>query len=305
MRVLLGPRARPGRMPLACSPIRSVGGYGSARFYTNASATTEDYAVLTALPTSFGSGEFTVEFWIRLDNSISAGTGVNNWWNGSATRYSAADWWYRGNFLIDGHNNNNFANGTFSVQVYDSGRLRWLFGDASPNIPSGGLWAPQGGPQLLDGAWHKVSLVRRWSGASSADLELWIDGVLRDTQTSDVRTNMWSNWWQSWTGYPAGQEGWFFGAEKQAALNQTPDTYEEFWGWLTELRLWDIARSTADLSAYTTNPTGAEGNLVGWYRFADLDASNRWYDERNAARYIQMTPRAVGPAWVTDRPSGV
>lgn len=307
MRVLSGPRLRPGvGTRLAPSRVRGVADavLGSLRFYTN-TGSAEDYATLRTLPTNFGAGEFTFEFWCRLDNAIGTGDGANLWWNGNATPYSAADWWFRGNFLLDGHNNANYFDGTFSVQVYDSGRLRWTFGDgAAANARVGDLHACQGGPQLLDGAWHKVSLVRRWSGASDATLEMWIDGVQRATETiTGSRTDMYATYWDDFAGFPnpPDQRGWFFGEEKQAALGILGE-YDNYFGHLTELRFWSIARATADLQNYTSTPAGSEAELLGWWRMRPLDGNNRVYDERDGARFITCVPQGVGPAWVSDRP---
>ena len=171
----------------------------SIEFVENA-AGDHEYALLETIPAGFGSGEFTLELWIRPDDTYPTGTfsegapdQLTEWYSGDPAPYSSGGWWFRGNFLLDGHNNSDFTEGTFSLQLYGGGRVRWTFGDGS-NAGAGGVRAIQGAPSLLDGDWHRVTLVRRWSGASSADLELWIDGDLVDAQTSLVRTNMRDYW---------------------------------------------------------------------------------------------------------------
>lgn len=166
--------------------------------------------------------------------------------------YSSGSWWFDGNFLLDGHNNNaccGFSDGTFSLQFYGGGRVRWLFGDGMSAGP-GGVWSigafpATNTPTLLDGEWHQLTLVRRWSGTSDADLELWIDGALVDSETSTVRTDM-TFWWDTWPGFGA-QAGWFWGTEKQAAIGVLSQ-YEDYKGLVDEVRFWSRAKSAAEIA---------------------------------------------------------
>jgi hypothetical protein len=96
-----------------------------------------DYGLQTSLPKSFGAGEFTLDVRVRLDESYPVGrTGpqdspgqLRNWSSADPAPYSRDDWWFEGNFLLDGHNNSAFWEGTFSIQFCGGGRVRWLFGD--------------------------------------------------------------------------------------------------------------------------------------------------------------------------------
>ena len=191
---------------------------GSLEFFENG-PNDFDYGSQVELATGFGSGEFTFELWVKLNDSLPVGptlggsNQLQNWSDSDNQPYSSNNWWFHGNFLIDGHNNNDFDNGTFSLQVYGGGRIRWLFGDGVRQ--TGGPWAIQAYPattvpSLLDGQWHQITLVRRWSGTSNADLELWVDGALIATETSTSRTNMATTYWDGWTGYPNNEQGWFF-----------------------------------------------------------------------------------------------
>ncbi len=239
-----------------------------------------EYARHTAIPGTFGAGEFTLEIWIRPDHTYPVGPTtfgtpgqLINWTSSDATPYSSSSWWFEGNFLLDGHNNSGtFSNGTFSIQFYGGGRVRWDFGDGA--TPTGGTWAIQASPAtttptLLDGNWHSVACVRRWSGASSATLELWIDGVLIDAETSNLRTNMRTAYWNSWTGFPSGQSGWFWGVEKQAAIGANGVTqYEDYKGLLDEVRFWSRAKTSQELANdWDASIVGNETGLDGWYRF--------------------------------------
>ena len=256
---------------------------GSAEFFINGQ-NNYDYADQTDIPLGFGEGEFTFEIWLKPNNSFpvgSVGSGVNqrtNWSNVDNTPYGSATWWFSGNFLLDGHNNGNFAEGTFSLQFYGSGRVRWLFGDGSGSIPNGGLWSVGASPasstaSLLDGNWHQVTLVRRWSGQTNATLEIWIDGSLVDTETSNVRTNM-RQWWTAWTDYPINQEGWFWASEKQAAIGSIPQ-YEDYKGLIDEMRFWSRAKLPAEISSDFADPVvGNESGLLAVYRFGEAQGTD-------------------------------
>jgi chitodextrinase len=266
-------RALGAAAALLCAPELDAGSLD----WRQSSPGNFDYGRQLTIPAGFGTGEFTFEVWIRPNNSFpvgsTAGGGqLTNWSTEDFSPYSSSGWWFNGNFLLDGHNNagSNFQNGTFSLQLYGGGRVRWLFGDGASGSLSGRLWAVQASqtssaPSLLDGAWHHVALVRRFSGASQSTLELWVDGMLIDTETSSARTNMATTYWNNWTGFPAGQQGWFWGVEKQAALGST---WEDYKGLIDELRFWSRARTTTELGTTWQSPvTGGETGLVGWYDF--------------------------------------
>lgn len=252
----------------------------SLNFVQNANSQ-HDYARHTTIPSGFGSGEFTLEVWLRPDDSFpigATGGGSNQlirWSSADPEPYSSSGWWFTGNFLLDGHNNSSFADGTFSLQFVGGGRVRWDFGDGA-FAGNGGHWAVQAWPSnttpsLLDGNWHYVACVRRWTGASSANLELWIDGTLIATETSNLRTNMRTAYWNNWTGFPNGQEGWFWGAEKQAAILTNGVTqYEDYKGLVDELRFWNRAKTAQELSQdWEDSIVGTENGLVGWYTFSE------------------------------------
>ena len=256
---------------------------GTVRFIENATATHE-YGQQLTLPDGFGSEEFTLEFFVRLDNTYPTGptsTGTNqliNWFSGDPTPYSSGDWWFDGNFLLDGHNNNDFSAGTFSVQFYGEGRLRWLLGDGG-SVPTGGCWAVQAHPAtnvptLLDGAWHQVALVRRWTGLTDAQLEVWVDTTLIAQETSDARIDLYNTYWNNWPGFPVNQEGWFWGSEKQAAFGLLPQ-YEDFKGFLDEIRFWNRPLSTNELTQSRLIPLiGVENELLERISFSEQSGNS-------------------------------
>ncbi|MDH4056960.1 MAG: fibronectin type III domain-containing protein, partial [Gammaproteobacteria bacterium] len=258
---------------------------GSVEFFVNpandASGDSYDYGEQQSIPPQFGNGEFTLEIWIRPNNAfpigpVSGGAGEReNWAIEDVQPYSSSGWWFEGNFLLDGHNNNNFSQGTFSLQLYGGGRIRWLFGDGSSSIPSGGLWSvgaypAANSPTLLDGSWHHVTLVRRWTGQSGAQLELWVDGQLVDTETSNVRVDM-RQWWNTWPNFQ--ESGWYWGAEKQAARGFKAQN-EDYKGLVDELRFWARAKSATEIATNFRDPVaGTEVGLVGHFAFGEAQGT--------------------------------
>lgn len=232
-----------------------------------------DFGRQLNIPAEFGTGEFTFELWIKADDSFPFGAtngGVEqrtNWTNIPANPQASDGygWWYKGNFLLDGHANAGNSRGTFSLQFYGGGRLRWHFYD------SAGEWFVQAlnvntAPNVVDGNWHKITLVRRWVGSSDAQLELWIDAVLIAQQTSSVRENM-RTYWDTWAGFATDNEGWFWGTEKLAAIDYF-DQYEDYKGLIDELRLWNKAKSELEIqNSFQVAVTGSEEGLVGLFQF--------------------------------------
>lgn len=118
-----------------------------------------DFADQAMLPPSFGSGEFSFEIWIRPDASFPVGrtnrgtiSQLENWAEADRRPYNDPDWWTAGNFLLDGHsrpdgfNPENTREGTFSLQFYGGGRLRWMFADDGEVVPVGKVWTAQAFP---------------------------------------------------------------------------------------------------------------------------------------------------------------
>jgi hypothetical protein len=249
---------------------------GALQYTVNAQLE-HDFGHQLVIPNGFGDGELTMEMWLKPDDQFPVGPTnggqeqLTNWSNADNEPYVTGDWWYDGNFLLDGHNNGSFGEGTFSLQFYGGGRLRWLFGDGAPNV-SGGHWSvgayPADGTPSLLGAWHHVALVRRWVNQAEAQLELWIDGSMIDSEISSERTDM-RQWFDNWSNFPATQQGWFWGSEKQAVVGIL-DQYEDYKGLIADVRYWAVAKTADALSNDWSQPiTGDEPGLVGWYPMND------------------------------------
>lgn len=270
----------------ACSSSSDGGGGGnpseaggSIQFTDNAANSggtlNYDYGYQLVIPEGFGVGEFTFELWIKPDNSYPfgptySGSGQLLNWTSEPVDPKPSDgggWWYKGNFLLDGHANAGAGYGTFSLQLYASGRMRWHF------VDEGGYWGIQGAdvmtaPSVVDGNWHQVTVVRRWSGMTDADLELWIDGILIGSAITSARTNM-RNYWDGWAGFATNQEGWFWGTEKQAAIDVLSQ-YEDYKGLIDEIRFWNRAKTATEImNNYNAPVIGNETGLVGLFRFAE------------------------------------
>jgi len=259
-----------------------------------------DYGLQTVIPAGFGEGEFTFELWIKPDNSFAfgqtdGGDGQRfNWTNVPANpQPSDGDgWWFKGNFLLDGHSNASDGRGTFSLQMYGGGRVRWHFYDSAAE------WGIQGAnvdtaPNVVDGNWHQISLVRRWVGTSDAALELWVDGAQVGQVISSARDNM-RDYWDTWANFLPGNEGWFWGTEKLTAIGVFYQ-YEDYKGLIDEVRYWSRAKTAVELTNnYQDAVTGMEQNLVGLYRFSIGDSRMNCNvlinDSSNCITFINMFP---------------
>lgn len=282
---------------------------GSLSYTVNAQ-NEHDYGHQLVIPPGFGEGEFTLELWIKPDETYPLGgtsggaDQLNNWSDADNAPYSSGTWWYEGNFLLDGHNNGSgFALGTFSLQFYGGGRVRWLFGDGEDAGPGGhwsvGAYPASSTPSLLDGSWHQLTLVRRFAGVSEADLELWVDGALVDSERSTARTDM-RMWFDAWTGFPGAQEGWFWGAEKQAAVGVLSQ-YEDYKGLVAELRFWSIAKPAATIAtSFASAVQGNEPGLSGWYPMNE-GVGTTTCDVLDASRCITLYEMKPG-YWVSEGP---
>lgn len=248
-----------------------------------------DFGDITSIPASFGTGEFTFELWIKPDERYPVGTTgrgttwqLENWSDTDIAPYSRVGWWYAGNWLLDGFTRPEGVNtgtetreGSFALQFYGGGRVRWLFADADETAtPTGSVWSVQAypatsTPSLLDGRWHAVTCVRRWNAAGGADLELWIDGKQIAVTSTPHRTNM-RQWWDkpAHPGDPEFLGGWALGAEVMTAWDYFFTQYEDYKGLVDEMRFWSRAKSPLELSRDWRLPAmaGAPG-LAGLFNF--------------------------------------
>lgn len=246
---------------------------GSLAFVANAPQQF-DFVDVPRLPQGFGAGEFTLSLWIKPDASHPVGPTyraskmqLTHWSDADPEPYSGDGWWLAGNFLLDGHTRPEgflagaTREGTFSLQFYGGGRLRWMFADGDLEVP-GKVWAVQAwpasnAPSLLDGRWHHVAAVRRWREPQGATLELWIDGT-RVAQTDIPERVDMRRWWDALAhpDDPPELGGWAIGAEVMTAWDYVFNQYEDYKGQIDDLRLWNRALSPAELAGGTSSAAG-------------------------------------------------
>lgn len=248
-----------------------------------------DFADLSRLPPDFGVGEFAFELWVKPDRRFPVGDTdrgtrdqMTHWSAYDLRPYADHEWWYPGNWLLDGHSRprgfgpGDSRAGTFSLQFYGGGRLRWMFADSDTGMPPGmvhNVQAPdtRQTPSLLDGRWHHIVAVRRWRQPSGATLELWIDG--RRVGATDIpqRVNM-RRYWDAvpHPDDPPNLGGWAFGAEVMTAWNFYFNQYEDYKGWMDELRLWSRALTPVEIEQAARGVReGRPRGLVGRFSFSE------------------------------------
>lgn len=296
---------------------------GSLRFVANAPAT-YDFVDIAQLPPSFGRGEFAFELWIKPDNSFPVGpvwrSGYNqlsNWSETDPEPYSSDGWWLSGNWLLDGHTRpqgfapGNSREGTFSLQFYGGGRLRFMFADAGDNMPKGMVYAVQAWPasttpSLLDGSWHHVVALRRWREPSGATLELWVDGKRVAATEVPRRTDMRRFWDKlAHPADPAQLGGWSLGAEVMTAWNYAFTQYEDYKGLIDEVRLWGRAPSDDEIRGWAKGkPAGTQAQLLAHFAFSERKGAI--VRDRLNPRYSWRLHRGTRQSWSPDNaPVGV
>jgi len=187
-----------------------------------------DFVDIAALPSEFGRGEFAFELWLKPDAGYPTGpvwrasyNQLRNWSDADPEPYSSDGWRLAGNWLIDGHTRpegfhpGDTREGTFSLQFYGGGRLRFMFADAKEGMPKGMVhavqaWPASSTPSLLDGKWHHVLAVRRWREPAGATLELWVDGQQIAATNIPHRADMRGFW--NRLAHPVDPKEWVAGA---------------------------------------------------------------------------------------------
>ena len=304
---------------VACLLLNGVDMFASIRFLKSQPGTF-DFADQKSLPPSFGKGEFTFELWIKPDNSFPVGPTdrgtlgqLTNWTVQDERPYGAPNWWFAGNFLLDGHTRpdgffpNNTREGTFSLQFYGGGRLRWMFADDADAVPVGKVWSVQAypastTPSLLDGKWHNVQCVRRWVMDSKAQLELWIDGNLIAKQVIPMRVNMRQFWDQ--LPHPRNPNyvgGWCWGSEVMTAWAYYFTQYEDYKGLVAELSFWDRAKSPEEVhDKWNAAVNVGEPGLVGYFPL-DENIGTTAHDKTDTSRTLVLH-NSRPESWSTEGP---
>lgn len=240
-------------------------------------------------PADIGTGDFTLEFWLRGslgENEappISCGANI--------------DWIY-GNIVID-------------RDRYNQGR-KWGL-SLGAGVPVFGITGDGsgGGPEtvticastnVLDGDWHHLAVQRR---RSDGWLQLWVDGELEgvgDGPDGDVS-------------YPddgvpgdfcGGPCDWsdpflVFGAEKHDAGSD----YPSFSGWVDEIRLSDVLRYTSTFPVPAA-PFVTDGATVALYHLdegsGDVITDSSGHPEGPSPGIRRFGGNPAGPLWSAETP---
>jgi len=285
--------------------------------FNSAEPSDDDHGRLSTIADLFVSDfNFSVEMWVKPSDAYPYGTvagggndAATNWASEDPTPtapndpYGGGSTWQYMNWIIDGNNNTDVVDGTFSCGVYGSGRVRGLIGDGT-NL----VWlqpAVTGDvPSIVDDQWHQIVIGGRESGVNDIDYELWVDGAIQDSVTiTNGRTDFDATFWtgNSWATFPASQGNWTFGAEKLSSLNLL-DHQPDFKGDYTALTLWDVA-PTSVAARYASGPTGiagTESNLISYYPFDEgtgTTASDDLTNSGDITFYLGATETA--PTWAT------
>lgn len=263
-----------------------------------------DFVDIPRLPPEFGRSEFSLELWIKPDDSYPVGEvwapsfdQLRNWSTEDPRPYSSGGWWITGNWLLDGHTRprgfspGDTREGTLSLNFYGGGRLRFMFADKTEGMPVGGVYAVQAWPaastpSLLDGRWHHVVALRRWREPAGAVLELWIDGTRIAATDIPDRTDM-RRFWNDLAHPqdPPELGGWSLGAEVMTAWRYAVTQFEDYKGLVDDLRFWSRALDPQEIArlAGGRQPVPGEPGLSAWFPFNEgrgrsaADRLNRGY----------------------------
>lgn len=270
----------------------------------------DDQARQFDLPVGWGNGAFSLTFlarpmvagstaWGTIDTGTTNTIKKRRWSTDNSTIYSSASWWVLGNFLLDGFNNLDGSLGSLCVQLTNNGRVQVLFGDGAPAAArTGDVHGLRGTTSIIDGEWHRITFVRRSNGAGGAILELWVDGVLEDTETSTGFADMYDDYWQNWTGFPIDEPYFCWGAEKISGNGGNP--WEDYMGDVAEISFVGRDMTEAECENWQAPIGSGFANLLGQYRFEEQTGTDA-EDVMNSGGPLVRDPNSdAGPIWLEE-----
>jgi hypothetical protein len=208
-------------------------------------------------PADVGAGAFTVEQWLRCTDAANPPVGGTA--RAGDTETATVDWVFGRVFLDrDIFDAPAAGGGDWGASLYpvadDPGRTAVRFGAER----SGALLTIQGSVDVCDDGWHHVAVGR--DGANR--LFLHVDGV------EDYRSDATISGDLSYpTGTGSGQDPFLvWGNEKHAVQ-------VGYVGWLDELRVWNVARSAAQVDA--ARFTALAGDTPGLVLYLRLEEGDR------------------------------
>ena len=185
---------------------------------------------------------------------------VSAWFKTSSTALSAIvdkDWW------------GTYPTGwSLMLNVNGTGTATFMIGDgSSPNINV------TGGSNLNDDKWHQVVAVRSATNSYS----LFIDGV-NVGSSSETKTNI-DNSYAIGIGARASRDNAFY-----------------FSGLIDEVRIWNVARTQAEIQEYICEDVSSESNLIAYYRMTNGSGTSL----TDNSAYSNTGTLYDGPTWETD-----
>jgi hypothetical protein len=205
-------------------------------------------------PADIGTASFTIEFWLRgtlTDNPTSS-------WGGAQSRPNFD--WILGNTIIDrdiwGSSERDWGISIAGGRVrFGTGR-----GDTAPQDPENTIEYMR---IVLDDTWRHVAVVR---DAASGRKHIYIDGTLDYSSPPNVsRADL--SYPDQGVANPVTPWGPFvvIAAEKHDAGVE----YPSFRGYVDEVRLWSVARTSTQIATDRRRAVPSGPGLVGLYRFEE------------------------------------
>lgn len=262
------------------------GGGLSLRFYGHGTGDSDRVKIRIdgpAVPADIGTGDFTLEFWLKAnapDNS------------GAATCNTEAGW-ITGNAILD---RDVFGSGDYGDYGVVLSNDRIAFGVSKGS--SGTTLC--GNTVVANGQWHHIAVTR-----SAGTLQIYVDGVL-DASTNGGPTGNVSYHDDRSTAYPNSDPYLVVAAEKHDAGS----AYPAFSGYIDELRVSNTRRYNGNFTRPSV-PFSTDSNTMALYHFSEGPAgacTGTVQDSSGAAggpsngqcNYGGSSP--AGPVYVADSP---
>lgn len=248
-------------------------------------------------PIDIGAGDFTIELWLR-------GTFADNDTSNNGGDVETFDFnWIDGNIILD---RDIWCGSERKYGISIAGGLVRFGTAGGDDLPSDGENTIEGSENVLDGTWHHVAVTR---DATTGIKRIYVDGVEDFASSPDASTAdlSYPNAGVPVTGNCGSGQltpyGWYLvlAAEKHDAGAEFPS----FNGYVDELRIWNVARSAAQLATTYDRVLPADTpGLVGAYRFEEGSGSSLADSSTSGGPAAQLIAGTAGNgewvAWAAD-----
>ncbi|MBL7931781.1 MAG: T9SS type A sorting domain-containing protein [Bacteroidia bacterium] len=169
---------------------------------------------------------------------------------------------------------------------WDSGeKAFYLDGSGVPNFVGWGCNYIRGNVSVNDGLWHHVAVTWDFLSGTSGVGKIYVDGVDHTGYVDYVALTL------------------NVGTFKIGSANYngyTPEAPNNFSGLIDDVRIWNVARSVAQVSGnMSACLSGSESGLVAYYNFEDGPGSNYVSDRSTNDYNGTLTNMAASSAWLT------